>query len=363
MMRMQIKQNSVCGVLVVLLVFSSVAFTQIKPRHLSDFSEGLVAVNEPAREPKGKVPWFKHWGKFAYAQANGQAKEAEAGNKPVPADASLDAAAAELEGAMLRKKSDLDGAIRAYREAIQLNPFNAHLHTVLANMLYDKREFDAAIKELDEAIRLDPNVASAYYFRGASYQEKAEYYKALVDYNRALHFDPQYASARGGRANVYYFTRQNRLAIEDYTAYIEAFPKSSVAYLRRAACHYALGEYLQTITDYEKAIALDFNLLEAINGLAWTLATAPVDGLRNGIKAVGYGERALSLAGETQKFLYLDTLAAAYAEAGRFTDAVATQTKAISLIPKNYEVKEAAQFKVRFQAYKDNKPWRDQSQP
>ncbi len=199
----------------------------------------------------------------------------------------------------------MDGAIRAYREAVQLNPLNAHLHAVLANILYDKRDFDAAIRESDEAIRLDPNVASAYYFRGASYQEKTEYSKALVDYNRALHFDPQYANALGGRADVYYFTHQNRLAIEDYTAFIEAFPKSSVAYSRRATCHYALGEYPQTVADYEKAVALDPNLLEAINGLAWTLATAPADGVRNGLKAVGYGERALSLAGKTDKFLLL----------------------------------------------------------
>jgi tetratricopeptide (TPR) repeat protein len=283
-----------------------------------------------------------------------------AGNKPASGDANLDAAPAELEGAILRKKGDLDGAIRAYREAIQLNPVSAHLRGVLASILYDKRDFDAAIRESDEAIRLDPNVASAYYFRGASYQQKAEYYKALADYNRALHFDPKYTNALGGRADVYYFTRQNQLAIEDYTAFIEAFPKSSVAYLRRAACHFDLKEYLQSVADYEKAIVLDPNLLEAYNGLAWMMATSPADGIRNGLKAVGYGEKALSLAGPNQKFLYMDTLAAAYAEAGRFTDAVATQTKAIALIPKDYDAKEAAQFKARLQSYKDNKPWRDQ---
>jgi tetratricopeptide (TPR) repeat protein len=283
-----------------------------------------------------------------------------AGNKPASEDANLDAAAAELEGAILRKKGDLDGAIRAYGEAIQLSPLNGHFHAVLANILYDKRDFDAAIRESDEAIRLDPNVASAYYFRGASYQGKVEYYKALVDYNRALHFDPKYTNALGGRADIYYFTHQNRLAIEDYTAFLEALPKSPIAYTRRAACHFDLKEYLQTVTDYEQAVALDPNLLEALNGLAWTLATAPADGVRNGLKAVGFGERALSLASEAQKFLYLDTLAAAYAEAGRFTDAVAAQTKAIALIPRDYDAKETAQFKVRLQAYKDNKPWRDQ---
>jgi tetratricopeptide (TPR) repeat protein len=285
-----------------------------------------------------------------------------AGNKPAPEDAKTLAALAEIDGAVLRKKGDLDGAIRAYREAVQLNPLSAHFHEVLASILYDKRDFDAAIKESGEAIRLDPNVASAYYLRGVSYQQKADYYTALVDYNRALHFDPKYTNALGGRADVYYFTRQYRVAIEDYTAFIAAMPKSSVAYSRRGTCHYGLGEYRQTVMDYEKAIAMDPNLLEAVNGLAWVLATAPADGIRNGLMAVGYAERALSLAGKIDTFLHMDTLAAAYAEAGRFTDAIATQAKAISLIPKDYDAKEAAQFNVRLQAYKDSKPWREQSQ-
>ena len=236
----------------------------------------------------------------------------------------------------------------------------AELSAALAKAFYEKGDFDAAIREADAAIKLDPKMASAYYFRGASNQGKAEYYKALVDYNRALHFDPKYTNALGGRADIYYFTHQNRLAIEDYTAFIAAMPISPVAYARRATCHYALGEHRQTVMDYEKAIALDPNLLEAINGLAWVLATSPVDGIRNGLMAVGYGEKALSLAGQNEKFLYMDTLATAYAEAGRFTDAVSMQTKAISLIPENYDAKESAQFKARLQSYKEHKPWREQ---
>jgi len=86
-----------------------------------------------------------------------------------------------------------------------------------------------------------------------------------------------------------------------------------------------------------------------------------VDGIRNGVKAVGYGEFAFSIASQGDKFYYLDTLAAAYAEAGRFTDAIAAQAKAIALIPNGYDAKEAAQFKIRLQAYQNNKPWRDQA--
>ncbi len=263
----------------------------------------------------------------------------------------------KIEDATPQDKKDKDAKLPSNRKEVQ---GSAELSVALAKAFYEKGDFDAAIRESDAAIKLNPNMASAYYLRGASLQRKAEYYKALVDYNRALHFDPQNTNALGGRADIYYFTRQYRLCIDDYRAFIAAVPKSSVAYSRRAACHNGLGEYRQAVMDYEKAIALDPNLLEAVNGLAWVLATAPAEGIRNGLMAVGYGERALSLAGKVDAFLYMDTLAAAYAEAGRFTDAVAMQTKAISLIPEILDAKESAQFKVRLQSYKEHKPWRDQ---
>jgi len=340
---MRIKQNRGSGVLFVLLMFSSIAFPQIKRYQLSDFSEGLVGVRDPTREPKEKDFWFEYWGKCGYPN---QKKSAE------------------LAGSILDPNHIRALAVMTYvkQDAALHNDSQAAAEMALAKAFYNKGDYDAAIRQSDAAIRLDPNMALAYYYRGASYQQKSEYYKALVDYNRALHFDPQSTDALRGRADVYYFTHQNRLAIEDYTAFIAAIPKSSIAYLRRAGCHFDLKEYQQSVADYEKAIGLDPNLLEAYNGLAWMMATSPSAEIRNGLKAVGYGEKALSLAGQKEKFLCMDTLAAAYAEAGRFTDAVATQAKVIALIPKDYGEKEVAQFKARLQAYKNNKPWREQPQ-
>lgn len=274
----------------------------------------------------------------------------------------LDAASAEIKGAILRKQGDLDGAIYSYSIAAHLNPASAHLHAVLASLLYDKGDFDAAIRESDESIRLQPDVASHYYLRGSSYQRKAQNDMALEDYNKALQLDPNYANAIGGRADIFYFTHEYQKAIAEYTAFLGVFPKSSTAYSRRATCHYGLGDYRQALADYEKAIAIEPDLLEACNGLSWVLATAPASGIRNGIMAVEYAEKALSLAGQSASFIHMDTLAAAYAEAGRFADAIAMQSKAISLIPKDYEATEIAQFKARLQSYKEHKPWREQPQ-
>jgi hypothetical protein len=70
--------------------------------------------------------------------------------------------------------------------------------------------------------------------------------------------------------------------------------------------------------------------VEVLNNLAWLLATGPDAHLRDGVQAVKYARRACELThyGVT---LFVGTLAAAYAEAGRYDDAMAAAQKACAL--------------------------------
>lgn len=287
--------------------------------------------------------------------SEGEPSEAATNNGGANSDAIWD----EAEAASLLKQGNVDGAIRDYRDAAKLSPGNAQIHTELGKALTWKRDLDGAIQEFGESVRLEPGVAANYYFRGWCYQGKAQFDRALADYNKTLELDPNYADALMGRADVFYSTQNFQKAIVDYTAYLSAVPKSSLAYMRRAMSYSDLRDYREAIADYEKAVELDPTQLEAYNGLAWLLATTPVDGVRNGDKAVEYGQKALSLADKNRSFFYMDTLAAAYAEAGRFEDAIAMQSKAISLLPKDFDAKESAEIKARLELYKEHKPYRD----
>ena len=76
-----------------------------------------------------------------------------------------------------------------------------------------------------------------------------------------------------------------------------------------------------------------------------------------GVKAVELAKRALEL---DTNVGFLDTLAAAYAEAGRFEDAIMTQEKAIALSKKERYLRKAIDgFVDRLNSYKANKPWRE----
>jgi tetratricopeptide (TPR) repeat protein len=118
------------------------------------------------------------------------------------------------------------------------------------------------------------------------------------------------------------------------------------------------GEFEQAIAHYEKAVEIRPNHVSAVNDLAWLLATCPEDGLRQGDRAVQLAERACEATGQRMPTV-LDTLAAAYAEAGRFPEAVATATKALQLVQPNQQPL-ADGIRQRLERYKAGKPYRVQ---
>jgi tetratricopeptide (TPR) repeat protein len=104
-----------------------------------------------------------------------------------------------------------------------------------------------------------------------------------------------------------------------------------------AEAHYNLGNILlqkgnvdEAITHYQKALQINPDYAEAQNNLAWVLATALPASLRNGHQAVELAQQANQLDGGENPII-LRTLAAAYAEAGRFSDAQRSAQKAMAL--------------------------------
>ena len=92
----------------------------------------------------------------------------------------------------------------------------------------------------------------------------------------------------------------------------------------------ARGRFDEAIAQYRKALEIKPDYAEAHNNLAWLRATCPQASLRNGAEAIAHAQQANQLCGGKRPDV-LDTLAAAYAEAGRFPEALATARKALEL--------------------------------
>ena len=109
---------------------------------------------------------------------------------------------------------------------------------------------------------------------------------------------------------------------------------------------------------FEKALALDDQLSPACNNLAWMLASHPDPQIRNGKEAVDLAEHACRLTNNEQP-VYLGTLAAAYAEAGRFSDAIATAEKARDLARKAGLEKVAERNEQLLEFYRAGRPYHE----
>ena len=95
-----------------------------------------------------------------------------------------------------------------------------------------------------------------------------------------------------------------------------------------------------------------------LNNLAWLLATQPSAELRDGLRAATLAERACQLTGSTNLWL-LSTLAAAYAEAGRFPEAIRTQQKVCDLAAAQGQAAQAERFQSRLELYRSGQSHRE----
>ena len=113
----------------------------------------------------------------------------------------------------------------------------------------------------------------------------------------------------------------------------------------------------QAVMLYRKALKIDPDYVEAQNNLAWTLAAHPNEQIRNGAEALRLAESVVKKQGQLPS--YLDTLAAAYAEVGRFPEALATAKKAVAIATSQGNTAMAQDIQSRLQKYQSGKPWRD----
>lgn len=98
--------------------------------------------------------------------------------------------------------------------------------------------------------------------------------------------------------------------------------------------------------------------LSAINDLAWLLATTPVEEVRDGKEAVKLAERGREITHGKDPAV-LDTLAAAYAETGRFGRAISTARQAVEQAAARKDVGSVSALQMRLRNFEQNKPYRD----
>ena len=121
---------------------------------------------------------------------------------------------------------------------------------------------------------------------------------------------------------------------------------------------HAQGKIVEAVVQWREAVRLQPNQIAYVNNLAWVLATCPEASVRNGAEAVELARRAVQLSGGQEPAI-VGTLAAAYAEAGRFSAAVQTARKALELATQQNKQALARSIQAKLPLYEAGTPFRE----
>jgi tetratricopeptide (TPR) repeat protein len=257
-----------------------------------------------------------------------------------------------------------------FRHTLSVTTNNRIAHNNLGNILtwrgaelHDMARTEA-IEQYRRAVEIDSRYAEAYNNLGNTLQECNRLGEAVRQYRKAIGAKADYPEAHNNLGNALLRLGQVPEAIEHYEAAIRLKPAYPEAHFGLGNAWYKMGQVPEAIEHYEAAVRLrpDYlqarnNLVLVLNRLAAIRAAAPEAAQRDGAQAVRLAQRACQLAGGQNPEL-LDTLAAAYAEAGSFDQAVATAREAIRLASAAGRGDLAAQIGSRLALYEVHRPCR-----
>lgn len=213
-----------------------------------------------------------------------------------------------------------------WRHTLAVSPQNDVAENNLGILLADRGRYDDAIAHYRAALRLRPQNALAHLNLGNALVSRGEIASAMAEVRRALEIEP---------GNV------------------DAHNALGVMRLQQ-------GDLRGAIDQWTQALAVDRENGNAANNLAWVYATSSDPGLRDGTKAVALAAKAREISGG-RNALVLRTLAAAYAESGRFDEAIASaqQARQIAEAQKNSAL--VAELDATISLYRARAPLRDPS--
>jgi Flp pilus assembly protein TadD len=196
-------------------------------------------------------------------------------------------------GTLLAAHSDEAGAVDYFKASLRCNPDYPDAHVNLGRILLEQGRVEEAEQHFLAALKVQPHNPEAHRCLGNLLARQGKPVEALRHLRVALLFQPD------GRTRL-----------------------DCAGLLRQT------GDYGAAAAQFRQALLAQPDSVEALNNLAWLLATCPDATVRNGAEAVRCAERA-ALLPAPKGMCVAGTLAAAYAEAGRFKEAVATAEKAV----------------------------------
>jgi tetratricopeptide (TPR) repeat protein len=248
-------------------------------------------------------------------------------------------------------------AVPVLQRALGINPRSTEALNNLAGANVRLNRFGDADRLYQQAIRLDPRAAAPHHGLGEVYQQQRDLDSALREWRRAIELEPFLSEPYRSLGTAMLTQRQPEQAIEYLRKSIELDKTSVRARVDLAQALIATNQVPAAATELQTAVGLRPSVLSA-NNLAWILATAPDERLRNAEEALRLADVACR-ANNFESPDLLDTLAAANANAGRYADAVKWADKALALATAAKQTRLSESLAARRKVYLAKQPYRD----
>lgn len=236
------------------------------------------------------------------------------------------ATALALGGLTQARNRDYWSDERIWADTVEKRPENPRARLNYGVDLSMANRNAEAEQQLREAVRLEETSAAAHGNLGAVLCRLGRLDEGIAHLEGALALDPEFT---------------------------DAYPNLGEAYA-------AQGRRAQAAKYFALAVEVSPDNPFLLDRLGWLLATSPEDEVRNAARAVEVSERAVRLTAR-QDLMSLDTLAAAYAEAGRFADAVAIAREGLDLARRQGNQGGAAEIARREAMYRAGRKYREPS--
>jgi arylsulfatase A-like enzyme/tetratricopeptide (TPR) repeat protein len=289
-------------------------------------------------------------------RGNGDLEAADRHSADTRAKLNKEAAEPYELGVVLAAKQRFDEAMEQFNEALRISPDDAVIHAGFARALEQKGDYAAAAQQYAEAVRLDPADPQKLGDFGKVLAKQGNYAESAQYLAKSLELKPEDVPVRTNLGLA--LARQGKLdeALVQFSEALRLAPNDGQVHLTKAGVLEENGRLAEAVAEYREAVRLNPDAPDWANHLAKILATHANAEFRDGAEAVRLAEQACSATGE-KNAAFLDTLAAAYAEVGRFPDAVTTAKKALAIAREAQKADLVPEIQQRIELYENSKPY------
>jgi Flp pilus assembly protein TadD len=258
-----------------------------------------------------------------------------------------------LGHALLAQGSE-DEAIVEYQAAVALQP-RPEIRFILGETLSKRRRYEEAVEQFSELLKATPGKVGALVQIGIARALQGKTEEAVQALSEALRIDPADAGAHNSLGNILAQKGRHEEAVKQFEEAVRLNPNHAGAHNNLAISCKKLGRMDEAIAQYREALRLEPDSLQGLNNLAWTLAACPKAQFRNGAEAVRLATQACELT-KYQNPIPLATLAAAYAETGRFQEAISFAERAQEAA-KGAQAALAERLSAMLEAFRAGRPY------